>query len=285
MNLNKKRKFREIQNFKETQINQIYQNLSFTIILIETETAGNIGAIARVMKNFDLKNLVIFNPIEKIDKILSDETCGFAMHGKDILFKAKIIIPDNQDNPINDLNNLLKNFDLVIGTTAKGKKYTNLRRLAIFPEDLSIPISEKPLEIAILFGKESHGLTNDEIGLADIILRIPTSQEYSSLNLSHACSIILYEIFKKINILNVGRGKNPVLLADKEDRVILYDFIKETIEVLKLRTYKEDYVYQAFKNAFERAILSKKELSLILGLFSKVNSILNEIRPYEDSKI
>ena len=280
--MNKKRKFREIENFKETQLNQVYENHTFTIILVQPETAGNIGSIARVMKNFDFQNLVIFNPIEKMDKILSYETCGFAMHGKEILFNAKIITFDNQDNHINELTNFLKKFDLIIATTAKGKKYTNLRRLAIFPEDFSIPISEKPLNIAILFGKESHGLTNDEISLADIILRIPTSKEYPSLNLSHGCGIILYEIFKKINIINVGRGEKPVLLADKNDRIVLYNFIKETIEALKLRIYKENYVYQAFKNVFERAFISKKELNLILGLFSKVNSILKDVSPYED---
>jgi tRNA/rRNA methyltransferase len=280
--LNKKRKFRKIENFKETQVKKGYENHTFTIILVQPETAGNIGSIARVMKNFDFQNLVIFNPIEKMGNILSDESCGFAMHGKDILFNANIITLKNQNNHVNELTNFLKNFDLIIATTAKGKKYTNLRRLAIFPEDFSIPISEKRLNIAILFGKESHGLTNEEIGLADIILRIPTSKEYPSLNLSHGCGIILYEIFKKINILNVGRGKKPVLLADKKDRLILYDFIKQAIEVLRLRTYKENYVYQAFKNVFERAFISKKELSLMLGLFSKVNSILKEVRPYED---
>ncbi|MFX1444325.1 MAG: RNA methyltransferase [Promethearchaeota archaeon] len=280
--MDKKRKFRELQDFKKTQLNGKYENLSFTIVLISPETAGNIGAIARVMKNFDFKNLVIFNPIEEINKILDYETYGYAMHGRDILQNAKIIIIDDKKNHLSELKTLLKNFDLVVATTAKGKKYTNIKRIAVFPEDFWLPISEKPINIAILFGKESRGLTNDEIRLADMILRIPASEEYPSLNLSHGCAIILYEIFKKLNILNVGRGKKPVLLANKIDRLILYDFIKEAIEILKLKSYKEDYVYRAFKNVFERAFISKKELSLMLGLFSKVNSILKEVRPYED---
>lgn len=279
--MNKKKKFRELENFKETQLNEKYENLSITVILVRPEHSGNVGSIARVMKNFNFENLSIFNPIENIDKILSYETCGYAMHGKDILLNANIVTIEKQKDHLLELKNYLRKYDLIIATTAKGKKHSNIKRLAIFPQDFSIPISEKPLKIAILFGKESRGLTNEEIRLADVLLRIPASEEYPSLNLSHGCGIILYEIFKKINILSIGRGKKPVLLAVKEDRVILYNFINDIIEQLKIRTYREDNVYQAFKNVFERAFISKKELSLILGLFSKVDSILKEARPYE----
>ncbi len=279
--MDKKRKFRELEDFKETQLNEKYKNISFTIILVKPETAGNIGSIARIMKNFAFQNLVIFNPIEKINNIKSHETCGYAMHGKDILLNAKILTVENERSHLIELGAFLRKFDLIIATTAKGKKYSNIKRVATFPHNFSIPVSEKPLKIAILFGKESRGLTNEEIKLADVLLRIPTSKEYPSLNLSHGCGIILYEIFKKIHVLRIGRGEKPVLLANKEDRIILYNFISDIIEYLKIRTFREDNVYQAFKNVFERAFISKKELSLILGLFSKVDSILKEAKPYE----
>ena len=175
----------------------------------------------------------------------------------------------------------MKRFDYIIATTARGKTYSNIRRLAIFPEDLDLPISVKPLKIAILFGKESRGLTNEEISLADILLRIPTSNNYSALNLSHACGIILYELFKKINILNIGRGISPVLIADKEDRSILFSMIEKIIEKLKIRSHKKENVFFAFRNVFGRSLISKKELSLILGLFSKVNTILEHVNLYE----
>jgi len=211
------------------------------------------------MKNFNFENLAIFNPIEEIEKILSHETCGYAMHGKDILLDANIVTVDNQKNHFAELKSYLKKYGLIIATTAKGKKHSNIKRLAIFPQDFSIPISEKPLKIAILFGKESSGLTNEEIRLADVLLRIPASEEYPSLNISHGCGIILYEIFKKINTLSIGRGKKPVLLANKKDRIVLYNFINDIIEQLKIRTFRESNVFQAFKNVFERALISKKE--------------------------
>ena len=276
--MNKKKIRREFNNFQETYLDEKYRNITFEIVLVSPETAGNIGSIARVMKNFNFKNLIIFNPIETVEKILSYQTQGFAMAAKDILLNSEIITIDNQKNHISELKNYLKKFDLVIATTAKGKRYTNIKRLAIFPEDLSIPYSKN---IAILFGKESRGLTNEEIKLADIVLRIPTGNEYPALNLSHACAIILYELFKKINVVKIGRGEKPVLLADKEDRNLLYSFVKDLIEKLKIRSYKEENVYLAFQNIFERALMSKKELSLITGLFSKLNSVLKDIKLYE----
>ena len=233
------------------------------------------------MKNFDFKNLTIFNPIETFDNIFSHETNGFAMRGKDIISNAQVIIVKNQEHHIDELKSFLKSYDLIIASTAKGQRYTNIRRLAIFPEDLTIPASEKPMNIAILFGKESRGLTNEEISLADILIRIPTSNDYPTLNLSHACGIILFEIFKKITLINIGRGKHPVLLADREDRILLYDFISKLIKKLKIPPFKEENMYHAFKNAFERSLMSRKELSLITGLFSKLNTILDDLDLYK----
>ena len=175
----------------------------------------------------------------------------------------------------------MEQYDLIIATTAKGKHYRNIRRMPIFPENLRLPVSKKALNIAILFGKESRGLTNEEIEIADILLRIPTGGTYTSLNLSHACGIILYEIFNKLNQVRIGRGQNPVLIADKEDKKIFYAIFKKLIDILKIRTHKKENVIFAFKNIFERALITKKELSLIMGVFSKVDSIINKLDLYE----
>jgi len=281
--MNKKIKKREIGSFQETHRAKEYANLSFTVVLVQPEHSGNIGSISRVMENFDFDKLVIFNPIESVDKILNYETQGFAMHGKNILLNSEVIELNNQEDHLKEFEAFLKSFDYVIATTARGKSYSNIRRLAIFPEDLKLPHSVNPLKIAILFGKESRGLTNEEIGLADILLRIPTSIKYSALNLSHACGIILYEIFKIINIISLGRGEHPVLIASRDDRLVLLKILKEIIKKLKIRRHKEDSVFFAFRNILGRSLISKKELSLTLGLFSKVNTLLDNGKPYENS--
>jgi TrmH family RNA methyltransferase len=281
--LDKKDIFRDLESFEGTHRKERYRNVSITVILSQPESAGNVGSIARVMKNFDFNDLVIFNPIEKKKAILSKKTQGFAMHGKDILFNAKIIQSKSQKEHLKDFKRYLDNFDLVIGTTAKGARYTNIKRLAIFPEGLEIPKVQNTMKIALLFGKESRGLTNEEMELVDVPLRIPTSNEYPTMNLSHACAIILYELFKKLSSIEIGRGKHPVLVANKKNRQILYDKIESVISIIKVRNYKQNRTINAFKNVFERAFMSKKELSLILGVFSKLEKALVKIRPFKEN--
>jgi len=280
--MNKKQQKKELSSFKKTQLAPEYANLEFSVVLNKPEHVANIGAIARVMKNFNFERLIIFNPNEKAEKIRSYHTQGFAMHGKEILFNAEVITIENQIDHLSGFKELMNRFDIKIATTAKGMHYTNIRRLATFPAELTLPVSEKSLKIALIFGRESHGLTNDEIEMADLILRIPSSEEYPTLNLSQACGIILYEIYKKIHNLEIGRGSKPVLLANKNDKQMLYNLIKNLITNIRIRTYREENVFFAFKNVFERAFVSKKELNLIIGVFSKLNLYLKKREKYED---
>ncbi|MGV9203322.1 MAG: RNA methyltransferase [Promethearchaeia archaeon] len=280
--MDKKKLYRALENFEETHVRKEFEKLEFTVVLVRPEHFGNVGAVARLMKNFEFDDLVIFNPIETKENILSYEAKGFAMHGKDILLNAELITIEREEEHLPKFEEYMVQFDLILATTAKGRRYNNIKRLSIFPEDFTLPRAEKPLKVALLFGKESRGLTNEEVALADVNLRIPTSNEYPTLNLSHACGIILYELFKMTHELSHGRGKSPVLLADREDRELLYHFIENIIKSLKVRNYKKERVFYAFKNVMERAIISKKELSYITGVFSKIDNLLKDIKPYED---
>lgn len=281
-NLDKQKIQEKLEEFEGTQRYEGFKNLSFTIVLVQLETGTHAGSVARLIKNFDFQNLVIFNPIASQEDILGYKSQGFAMHGKDILLNSTIIQVEEQKDHLKRLQKYLKTFDLTLGTTAKGKHFTNLNRLSVFPEDFSLPRSQKPLNIAILFGKESRGLTNKELDMIDILLRIPASESYPTLNLSHAVGIILYELFKKLHSIPIGRGENPVLLADKEDRQILYHHINELIKKIKIRNFRENDSLQAFKNIFERTMMSNRELSLILGFFSKLNSLLKDVDLFEE---
>lgn len=283
--MDKKRIQEKLENFEGTHRDERFKNLTFTIILSQPETAGNVGQIARIMKNFNFEDLVIFNPIDSVENILSYETQGFAMHGKDILVNADIIELNSDQRHIVRLEQYLDRFDLIIGTTAKGKSHNNLNRLAIFPNHIELPESENPLHIAVLFGKESRGLTNDELLFTDILLRIPTSDIYPTLNLAQACGIILYELFKKLYVTTIGRGKNPVLLATKTDREILYSILKKLIKKFKIRNYRTQNAFLAFKNIIERSFISEKELSLITGFFSKIKSLVKDVELFEDDSV
>ncbi len=149
--------------------------MKISVALLEIQNPGNLGAIARVMKNFDVKDLILINPKCKINQ----EAIDRASHAKNILKKAKV-------KPFS----YLKKFDYIIGTTAKLGNNHNIPRT-------SLPLEKiKAKKAVILFGREDRGLSNKEIKKCDLITTIPSSKKYPTLNISHAAAIVLYEIFK-----------------------------------------------------------------------------------------
>ncbi len=144
-----------------------------SVILVEPENPGNIGAVARVMKNFGFSDLRLVNPCE-----INEVSYARATHAKDILDNAKIF--DSFEKATKDLS-------FLIATTGKLR---SVSKHVIKPWE--IPKYEN---IGIVFGRESIGLLNEEIEKCDLVVSIPTSK-YKVLNLSHAVGIILYEIFK-----------------------------------------------------------------------------------------
>ena len=152
----------------------------FTVVLVRPQVAGNIGAIARVMANFDMTRLVLV--ASECDH-LSKEAQDRAKHAKRILLRARV-------EPLT----VLDSFDYVIGTTAQIGTEFNIPRSPVMLKDAARSV-DKRTNIAIVFGSEGTGLTNDEIALCDYVVKISTSKKYPALNVSHAVAIVLYELF------------------------------------------------------------------------------------------
>jgi len=166
----------------EERIKKLEDNIS--VVFVEPETPGNIGFIARTMKNFGLKKLILINPCE-----LDEEAYLYAMHATDILENSITF------KSLNDMLDKLP-VDFLVGTTGIPGGSYKLERLPLRPEQFAKALNTNA-KIAILFGREGNGLTNEEILECDIIVSIPTSQEYPIMNVSHAAAIIFYEIFKE----------------------------------------------------------------------------------------
>src|SRR3989338_5282822 len=164
-----------------------------TIVLVEPEIPGNIGAVARAMANFSFRKLAIVNP--KCDPC-SSEAVQRAKRAKNILKKAKLL------RSFKDL----KSWDYLIGTTGNLGSSYNILRLPITPEQLGEKMrSLAKSKVAIILGREGNGLTNEEIAQCDFTVTIATSPKYSSLNISHALTILLYEIFKASKKKRIGQ--------------------------------------------------------------------------------
>lgn len=215
------------------------------VILVKPENSGNIGAVSRVMANFNLKNLILVNP--KCNH-LSQEARNRAKHSQLILKKAKVV-------------KKIPKMDYLVATTAiRGTAYNP--RSPLTPAQLS-SIIPKNKKIGLLIGPESSGLSNKEILLADFVVTIPTFKKYSTLNVSHACAVLFYELFKKEKTINE--------LASLKDKEVLLDNINKTLDKMKFSTSdKKNTQKIVWKRIIGKSFLTKREAFTLIGFFKKV---------------
>ncbi len=223
-----------------------------SVVLIGVESPENLGAVCRVMKNFDFNNLILINPQCDVKDIKAEIV---SRHAVDVLKHAKI-------------RKRLGKFDYVIGTTAKLGGDYNIRRTPVTPEEaVSKIIKLKDKKIALVFGPESVGLSNKFLDKCDFVINIP-SGDYGTLNLSHAVAIILYELFKKkpknVKIEPAGRVEKKIL-EEKFNRIAKHLFNKERFKIEK----------QMWKRLVGKATLSKREAFTLLGFLTKVENEMN----------
>lgn len=226
--------------------------LRLLVVLVEPMYDGNVGSVARSMKNFGFKDLVMVNPCH-----IDDFGLAMAVHAKDILEGARVV---------KNLSEAMEGVDLVVGTT--GKRPTNeqrhlrlhLRVPYLTPGDLAEKLRGKSCTAAILLGREDYGLTNEELGLCDLVVSIPTSESYPVMNLSHAATVLLYELSQ------VTGGRTEADLASGESMRRLRDRIEILLKEINYPAHKRDYVNLMLRRIFGRAELTEREVNTLLGI-------------------
>jgi tRNA/rRNA methyltransferase len=212
------------------------------IILVEPKFEDNIGSVARVMKNFGLRNLILVNPRTQI----THRAYVLATHASDVLDSAIIL---------KDFEKLVKSFDLLFATSGKvtSSKTKKLRKF-ITPETMARLIKNSDAtRIGIVFGREDLGLTNKEIWLCDHLVHIPTNPEFPILNLSQAVAVVTYELFKQFSELE----ESP-RLANEELKLL---FLNRLLSYLNLEEEKKKVILRMLK----RAPMFEKEIKRVLA--------------------
>ena len=153
---------------------------SVKVVLVGTTHPGNIGATARAMKNMGILDLALVEPKE----FPSDVATFRSKAAKDILEKASVHT---------SLEEAISECELVVGTSARGR---TVPWPVLNPREAAEEMHKSSLngKVVIVFGREDRGLTNEELGLCNFHVHIPSDPEYSSLNLSQAVQILAYEI-------------------------------------------------------------------------------------------
>jgi TrmH family RNA methyltransferase len=215
------------------------------------------------MKNFGFRRLILIEP--KCDH-LEPGAIIRAKHGKDVLKNAVIVKKD-----------FLKTLDYIIGTTSRVGTDYNIPRSPIRPEQLSDCLKRAKGNIAILFGRESIGLKNNEILMCDFIVSIPATKKYSSLNISHAVGIILYELFKKSSKI---KHESHFLPATKKEREVIMIYLNKILNSMDFQTQsKKETQKKVWKRIIGKALLTKREAFALIGFLRKLDGLVDKRYP------
>lgn len=227
------------------------------IIFVEPEYQDNIGYLARVMKNFDLKELVLVSP----KTIVGEEASLRAAHAQDILQNLKII---------SSFEEAIKDMDFVIGTTSRIGDESTSPRLALTPSEFVEKIQKFSGKIALVFGREKQGLTNKELTLCDSVISIPASKDYPTLNIAHTAAILFYELFKGQISLPKPR------IASKAEREELISAFESILKLVNYPIHKKEIAVLIFRRILSRAVLTGRETFTIRGIIRRIENSLKK---------
>lgn len=238
---------------------------SIRIVLVATSHPGNIGSTARAMKTMGLNKLYLVTPKSFPDLRAHEMAAG----ADDILEQAQVV---------DSLDEALSGCQLVLATSARPR---GIALPGLTPFQSAELVAAKPdnTEIAIVFGREHAGLTNEELLRSHYHINIPSNPEYSSLNLAQAVQIIAYELRMRLLApsAEVASKKDKLATADEIEQ--FYNHLNEVMLAVKfLRTDKPTRrLQQRIRRLFNRARLEQMEVSILRGMLSQLQYALEKI--------
>ena len=227
-------------------------------ILVRPQIGENIGSVARAIKNFNIKHLRIVNPRCHWP---NQKALATSVGAKDILKTTKIY---------NSIEKSIGDLDVIFASTSRIRKI-NKKIISIF--DLKKKV-EKKKKIGILFGPEASGLSNDEISCADYLVKIPTNDKFSSLNLSHSAIIFCFEIFQYFSnkkIVYKSGYKSSVAKKSEVNKFVKFIVGRLDKKGFLQPDHKRKSMIRNINNIFQRLNLSEQEIRILHGIFSTLN--------------
>ena len=226
-----------------------------SVVLVGTQSPGNIGMVCRAMKNMGLADLRLVNPC----RVDHPDAAMFAVSARDLLEAATIF--DSLEDAISDC-------EFSVATTRRHGKYRNE---ICTPGEIVVRFSASATQsrLALVFGREDSGLTTDEVALCRWQATIETADEYGSLNLSQAVLIFCYEFLKG----TVPAPAKPAReLADSASIEPLFTQMEHTfLKIGYLNPQNPEHMMRSLRRIFSRAELDEREVSALRGLLSQID--------------
>jgi TrmH family RNA methyltransferase len=224
------------------------------VVLVDPSHPGNIGSVARAMKNMTLDDLTLVRP----RSFPHAESVALAAGADDVLARARVV--DTVAEAIEDCG-------FVAGTTSRPRSY---HWEFTTPRDAAARIVALPgaNRAALLFGSERYGLGNEDLNHCNVLIRIPANPDYCSLNLAMSVQLIAYEIFmaRKAPASHV-QWETP--LAASGDMERFYVHLQAVLEQIEFED-RTGYLMERLRRLFNRAQLDGNELNIMRGILSAV---------------
>jgi TrmH family RNA methyltransferase len=228
--------------------------------MVETSHPGNIGAAARAMKNMCLDQLYLVRP----HHFPHGDATVRASGAHDILGAATVC---------DTLQQALVGCSMVFGASARAQRTMPWPQLDARAAAALVSQQGPETEVALVFGREHSGLTNEELALCNTLLHIPTNSEFSSLNVAAAIQVVSYELMMARN------GEWQAQPSSKEDEVASADEVEGLIEHLErtmvavgfLDPANPRHLIRRMRRLFNRARVQKTEVNILRGVLSAVD--------------
>lgn len=230
------------------------------IVLVEPSHPGNIGAVARAMKNMALSQLVLVRP----KAFPHAEASARASGADDVLANARVV---------GSVAEAVADVGFVAATTSRPRDQ-NFNSLDLHDAAARIHEMSERGPAAVLFGAERTGLTNEELALAHLLIRIPANPEYPSLNLAMAVQLTTYELFRAAGSPASPRplSEMPVPLAPGADLERFYVHLQQVMDEVdfKDRTTGGTHLMTRMRRLFQRCEMDQNEVNILRGFLTSV---------------
>ncbi|MGA7476260.1 MAG: TrmJ/YjtD family RNA methyltransferase [Thermoplasmata archaeon] len=234
------------------------------VVLVRPKEDGNVGAVARLARNFGADRLVLVASRAKVGTVARRR----AMAGLPLLRTAARV--KTFDEGVGDA-------DFVIGTTdlSTGRSNAYLRR-SVSPERLGEMVRTLEGHVAIVFGPEDNGLSREELLRCDLIVHIPARRDFPTLNLSHAAAIVLYAVHRARGPSDPETTPAPeVIELNGPEKELFLERLGELLARTGYPAHKRRGLILLFRRVLGRATPSEAELRMMLGLFKSYGRALD----------
>jgi TrmH family RNA methyltransferase len=233
------------------------------VVVVEPETPGNVGTIARAMKNFGLSDLKLVDPPELSE---DGEAYGFAGHAReDVLPNAEEVTFDE----------VVANYHTVGTTAITGEDDRSHERFPFkTPAELRESLKTVDAPTAIVFGREGRGLNNEELSRLDEVCSIPADEEYPVLNLGQAANVLLYEL-RDLTVDETQLPDDTVTRAPEADIERFHEYFDEFLAATGQREHVREKNALLMRRLLGRAHPTEREIHSLLGAFRKANTKMN----------